>query len=122
MSPTIPGATLISIARPENAAFTKSCLTDPMARRAAAASPPIFQPTIWAAQRMNDDGESGFTLREMRCVLAIIAMLAAVLLPLIPRQTSRSRLQAYALETATLLKAGRNAAIRHQAGVAPLVD
>ena len=51
---------------------------------------------------MSDGAERGFTLLEMVCVLAIIAMLAAVLLPLIPRQTSRSRLQAYALQTATL--------------------
>ncbi|HEX9469383.1 MAG TPA: prepilin-type N-terminal cleavage/methylation domain-containing protein [Bradyrhizobium sp.] len=71
---------------------------------------------------MSDDAERGFTLLEMVCVLAVIAMLAAVLLPLIPRQTSRSRLQAYALETATLLKADRNAAIRHQAEVTTLVD
>ncbi len=71
---------------------------------------------------MSDDAERGFTLLEMVCVLAIIAMLAAVLLPLIPRQTSRSRLQAYALETATLLKADRNAAIRRQSDVATLVD
>ena len=71
---------------------------------------------------MSDEAEHGFTLLEMVCVLAVIAMLAAVLLPLIPRQTSRSRLQAYALQTATLLKADRNAAIRHQAQVATLVD
>ncbi len=71
---------------------------------------------------MSDDAERGFTLLEMVCVLAVIAMLAAVLLPLIPRQTSRSRLQAYALETATLLKADRNAAIRHQAEVTTLVE
>jgi general secretion pathway protein H len=71
---------------------------------------------------MSDEAECGFTLLEMVCVLAIIAMLAAVLLPLIPHQTSRSRLQAYALEAATLLKADRNAAIRHQAVVATLVD
>ena len=71
---------------------------------------------------MNDDAESGFTLLEMVCVLAIIAMLAAVLLPLIPRQTSRSRLQAYALEAATLLKADRNVAIRRQGEVATFVD
>jgi general secretion pathway protein H len=45
-----------------------------------------------------------------------------VLLPFIPRQTSRSRLQAYALEAATLLKADRNAAIRRQIDVATLVD
>jgi general secretion pathway protein H len=71
---------------------------------------------------MSDETEHGFTLLEMVCVLAVIAMLAAVLLPLIPRQTSRSRLQAYALQTATLLKADRNAAIRHQGEVATLVD
>jgi general secretion pathway protein H len=71
---------------------------------------------------MSDDAQRGFTLLEMVCVLAIIAMLAAVLLPFIPRQTSRSRLQAYALQTATLLKADRNAAIRHQEEVATLVD
>lgn len=71
---------------------------------------------------MTDRAEHGFTLLEMVCVLAIIAMLAAVLLPFIPRQTSRSRLQAYALEAATLLKADRNAAIRRQVDVATLVD
>src|ERR1700681_2438540 len=93
-----------------------------MARRAAPASPPISQPIRWSTQRMSDDAEHGFTLLEMVCVLAIIAMLSAVLLPLIPRQTSRSRLQAYALEAATLLKADRNAAIRRQAEVATFVD
>ncbi|MBY0380402.1 MAG: prepilin-type N-terminal cleavage/methylation domain-containing protein [Xanthobacteraceae bacterium] len=71
---------------------------------------------------MSDEAQHGFTLLEMVCVLAIIAMLAAVLLPFIPRQTSRSRLQAYALQTATLLKADRNAAIRHQGEVSTLVD
>jgi general secretion pathway protein H len=71
---------------------------------------------------MSDEGKRGFTLLEMIGVLAVIAMLAAVLLPLIPHQTSRSRLQAYALETATLLKADRNAAIRRQADVVTLVD
>jgi general secretion pathway protein H len=71
---------------------------------------------------MNNGAERGFTLLEMVCVLAIIAMLASVLLPLIPRQTSRSRLQAYALQMATLLKADRNAAIRRGSDVATLVD
>jgi general secretion pathway protein H len=55
-------------------------------------------------------------------VIAIVAMLAAVLLPLLPQHTSRSRLQAYALEMATLLKADRNAAIRRGADVSTLVD
>ncbi len=71
---------------------------------------------------MTDDAQRGFTLLEMVCVLAIIAMLAAVLLPFIPRATSRSRLQAYALQTATLLKQDRNAAIRDQVSVGTLVD
>jgi general secretion pathway protein H len=71
---------------------------------------------------MTDDAERGFTLLEMVCVLAIIALLAAVLLPSLPHQTSRSRLQAYALQTASLLKADRNAAIRRQIDIATLVD
>jgi general secretion pathway protein H len=71
---------------------------------------------------MNDSAEHGFTLLEMVCVLALIAMLAAVLLPFIPHDTSRSRLQAYALQAATLLKADRTAAIRRQTDVTTLVD
>jgi general secretion pathway protein H len=71
---------------------------------------------------MSDGAERGFTLLEMVCVLAIIALLAAVLLPVIPRNTSRARLEAYALQTATLLKADRNAAMRRGADVATLVD
>jgi general secretion pathway protein H len=71
---------------------------------------------------MNDLRQQGFTLLEMVCVLAIIALMAAVLLPVIPRETSRSRLQAYALQAATLLKADRDAAIQHHIDVATLVD
>jgi general secretion pathway protein H len=71
---------------------------------------------------MSETGERGFTLLEMVCVLAIIALLAAVLLPFIPRETSRSRLQAYALQAAMLLKADRDAAISRNVSVATLVD
>jgi general secretion pathway protein H len=71
---------------------------------------------------MNRVSERGFTLLEMVCVLALIAMMAAVLLPFIPRQTSRSRLQAYALQAAAMLKEDRNAAIRRGTGVDTLVD
>jgi len=71
---------------------------------------------------MIDAGERGFTLLEMVCVLAIIALLAAVLLPFIPRETSRSRLQAYALQAATLLKSDRDADISRNISVATLVD
>ncbi|WP_407165224.1 Tfp pilus assembly protein FimT/FimU [Bradyrhizobium sp. ORS 111] len=71
---------------------------------------------------MNRSAEQGFTLLEMVCVLAIIALLSAVLLPFVPRETSRSRLEAYALQAATLLKGDRDAAIRRQVSVATLVD
>lgn len=71
---------------------------------------------------MTDDAQHGFTLLEMVCVLAIIGLLSAVLLPFIPHNTSRSRLQAYALQVATLLMADRNAAIRRGTDVATLVD
>ena len=71
---------------------------------------------------MSKASERGFTLLEMVCVLALIAMIAAVLLPFVPRQTSRPRLQAYALQAATLLKADRNAAIRRGTDITTLVD
>jgi general secretion pathway protein H len=66
--------------------------------------------------------EDGFTLLEMVCILAIIAMLAAVLLPNISRDTSRPRLEAYAVQTASLLKADRTAAIRHRVQIASQID
>ena len=66
--------------------------------------------------------EAGFSLLEMVCALAIVGLMAAVLLPAIPRQTSRTRLEAYAIETAALLKADRNAAIRRRLDVTTQVD
>jgi general secretion pathway protein H len=67
-------------------------------------------------------GQRGFTLIEIICVLAIIAMLAAIVLPAIPRGTSRPRLEAYAVQTAALLKGDHNAAFRQQREIATLVD
>ncbi len=64
-----------------------------------------------------EGAEAGFTLIEVVCVVAIIAMLAAIILPGIPRSTSQARLQAYAIETAALLKADRDAAIRRHSEV-----
>lgn len=64
----------------------------------------------------------GFTLLEMVCVLAIIAILAAILLPEIPRGTSRPKLEGYAIEIATLLRADRDAAIWRHTGVATQID
>ena len=66
--------------------------------------------------------EEGFTLLEMVCILAIIAMVAAVLLPNISHSTSRPRLEAYAVETASLLKADRTAAIRHRVQIVTQID
>jgi general secretion pathway protein H len=62
--------------------------------------------------------ETGFTLLETICVLAVIAMLVAIALPAFPRGTSRTMLEAYALETAALLKADRNTAIRRGVTIA----
>src|ERR1700754_3406829 len=117
----IPGATPTSTVHPASMARTISCRMGRTARKAAAASPPTSHLTT-TPQKMSDVAQRGFTLLEMVCVLAIIALLAAVLLPFIPHQTSRSRLQAYALQVAALLKADRNAAIRRQVSVATVVD
>ena len=68
------------------------------------------------------DPQAGFSLLEIVCVVAIIALLAAVILPALPRGTSYARLEAYAIETAALLKADRTAAIRRQAQITTQVD
>src|SRR5947207_1220598 len=73
-------------------------------------------------KRIDVASERGFTLLEMVCVIALVAMVATVLLPFVPRNTSKARLQAYALEAASLLKADRNAAIRRGVDVSTLVD
>jgi general secretion pathway protein H len=51
------------------------------------------------------------------CVVAIIALIAAIALPALPRATSVARLEAYAVEAATLLRADRDAAIRKRSTV-----
>ena len=79
------------------------------------------QPTS-PAGRAERRGESGFTLIEVVCALALIAIIAAILLPEIPRGTSRARLEAYAMQIATLLKSDRNAAMRWRGVVATEVD
>ena len=67
-------------------------------------------------------GEQGFTLIEIVCALAILAMVAAFALPAYPRGTTPARLSGYALEIAAILKADRNAAIRDGAPVATAFD
>ena len=66
--------------------------------------------------------EHGFTLLELVCVLTILAFIAALIFPVIPRGTSRARLEAYALETAKLLKEDRSAAIRRRVQIRTDVD
>src|SRR5262245_30204710 len=70
----------------------------------------------------NRPTESGFTLLEIVCVLAITALLAALVLPRVPRETTQPRLEAFAIQAASLLKADRTAAIRHRTQVATEID
>ena len=74
------------------------------------------------ALMLQTDAEAGFTLIEVVCVLAIIGLLAALVLPAIPRGTSQERLAGYAVEVAALLKGDRNAAMRDHAQVATSLD
>lgn len=71
---------------------------------------------------MRGSRQDGFTLLEIVCVLAIIALLAAILLPKIPVGTSRPQLEAYAIETASLLASDRSAAIRRHVEVSTDVN
>ena len=88
----------------------------------------MAQQPISSAARVNNGrrerrrGEAGFALIEIVCVLAIIGLLAAIILPAIPRATTRAKLESYAVQTAALLKADRNAALRGQIQVATQVD
>jgi general secretion pathway protein H len=66
--------------------------------------------------------QDGFTLIEVICVVAIIAMLAAILLPAIPSGTSRPQLEGYALQTAALLNADHTVAWRRRTEIATIID
>jgi general secretion pathway protein H len=56
------------------------------------------------------------------CVLAILGVTAALVLPLFSRGTTGPHLEGYALATAAVLKADRAAAARRHVPVATLVD
>ncbi len=43
---------------------------------------------------------AGFALIEILCVLAIIGLLAAIILPAVPRTTTRAKLESLAVQTA----------------------
>ena len=59
---------------------------------------------------------------EVVCVVAIVAILAAIVVPALPRGTSRARLESFAVEAAAMLKADRDAAIRNRVQVATEID
>jgi general secretion pathway protein H len=85
----------------------------------------VARERLLISRRPRTDGESadgGFTLLEMVCVLAMVALLVAVSLPRLPTATSRPRLEAYAVEVAALLKADRNAALGRRGSVSAVVD
>jgi general secretion pathway protein H len=67
-------------------------------------------------------GEDGFTLIEMVCVLAIVAILAAILMPRVSGETSRPRLEGYAIEVAAILKGDRTAAMKAGRQIATSID
>jgi general secretion pathway protein H len=72
--------------------------------------------------RSDSRGTDGFTLIEIVCVIALIAILAAIVLPSIPRGTSRARVESYAIDAAALLKGDRNTAVRRRVQVVTEVD
>jgi general secretion pathway protein H len=61
-------------------------------------------------------------LLEVVCVVALVAILAAIVVPALPRGTSRARLESFAIEAAAMLKADRDAAIRNRVQVATEID
>jgi general secretion pathway protein H len=66
--------------------------------------------------------QDGYVLLEVVCTLAIIALLAAIILPTISRRTSHQRLEAFAYQTAAILNADRSAAIRRRIEIRTEVD
>jgi general secretion pathway protein H len=77
---------------------------------------------VTTRQRDDAAATAGFTLLEMTAVVAIVAMLVAILLPSMPRTTSRQRLAGFAVQAAALLKADRTAAVRRSSQVNVQVD
>ena len=54
---------------------------------------PVQQPILPAGLNDGETSEDGFTLLEVVCVIAMLALLAAVVMPMLPHGTSRARLE-----------------------------
>jgi len=61
-------------------------------------------------------------LLEVVCVLAILAIVAAIAVPMLPHATSRPQLESYAIAMAALLKADRNTAVRQGRQIVTDID
>jgi general secretion pathway protein H len=79
-------------------------------------------PTSPAGRDECAHGAEGFTLLEVVCVIAILSLLAVLVVPALPRGTSRAGLESYAVAAAALLKADRHAAVRRRMAVATEVN
>ena len=66
--------------------------------------------------------DSGFTLLETVCALAIIGLVAAVLMPAIPRGTSRTAFESYAVKVAALVRHDRQLALERGVMTATHLD
>jgi general secretion pathway protein H len=83
---------------------------------------PGLQPTSRAGSTDGFAAERGYILLEIVCVMAIIGLLAAIILPTFPRATSRYRLEAYAIDAAAMVTTDRNAAVRRRTQIRTLID
>jgi general secretion pathway protein H len=82
----------------------------------------LVQQPISPAARGDSCDDAGFTLLEVVCILAILAVLSATVVPALPSGTSRTQLEGFTIATAALLKADRNAAMRRRTQIATEVD